>query len=287
MKPKTRRLLIAAGLMFAVLTIMSIVSIRWIKVYEHVVYFDDLPEHLQGLRILHISDLHSNHAERMNINIWRHIDELDFDMAVITGDIVTDRGWPLNGPMTHLDPHKPYLAALAQRVPTFFVEGNHESRSVHLFKDIMDNLGITFLYNDIYNFAFGGGYLEIIGTKDLSTLQRMNRHTAYSGDHALAELFAKPADFRLVLTHQPQIFDLVKHNGQKLMLAGHTHGGQIRLPFLPVLFAPGQGFFPAYGRGFYYHENAQLYVSSGVGTTYFPLRFWNRPIISIHELSRP
>ena len=287
MNKKKRVFFALLGLSVISFAIISIVSLRWVRVHEHMVYFDALPSHLEGLRILHISDLHSNHVSRMNVDIWRHIELLEFDIAVITGDIVTDQSWPLAGPMPYLDPHKPYLATLAARVPTFFVEGNHESRSYGLFKPIMEDLGITFLRNEIYQLPLNGGYLEIVGTKDLSSIRRMR---AGEGDAALAALFDAPADFRLVLTHQPQVFDLVKDHGQMLLLAGHTHGGQLRLPFAPVLYAPGQGFFPIYGEGYYRHESehgheALLYVSSGVGTTYFPLRFWIRPVITVHELS--
>jgi predicted MPP superfamily phosphohydrolase len=278
-----RRLIIGGLVFVALLVVIAVGSTRWLRVHEHVVYFDDLPQYLHGLRILQISDLHSNSATRMNMDIWRHIDDLDFDIAVITGDIVLDGAWGAAGPITYLDPHKPYLAALAARVPTFFVEGNHESRTGRLFVPIMRDLGITFLFNESYHLAFNGGYLEIIGTADHSTMVREN-----SFDDMQA-LFANPADFRLVLTHQPQIFDMVKHTGPMLTLAGHTHGGQIRLPFLPTLYAPGQGFFPGYGTGFYHFDdnpNAILYVSRGIGTTYFPIRFWNRPEIAVLELRR-
>ncbi|MCL2168923.1 MAG: metallophosphoesterase [Defluviitaleaceae bacterium] len=272
-----------AGLIM-VLFVLLIIGIfigssRWLRVNEHVVYFDNLPEHLQGLRILHISDLHSNNPDRMNLNIWRRVERLDFDIAVITGDIVLDGRWPAAGPMTYLDPHKPYLRALAARVPTFFIEGNHESRTIQLFKDIMEELGITFLYDDRYFLEVGGGHLEIIGTKDYITLHRSGFHEMY----ALFEA-SNPADFRLVLSHQPQIFDRIKNKGQMLVLSGHTHGGQIRLPFMPTLYAPGQGWFPAYGDGFYHHGAATMYVSRGIGTTHFRMRFWNRPAITIHEL---
>jgi len=270
-------------MIFLVLTLITIAvtigSSRWVRVDEHMVHFDDLPAHLHGLRILHIADLHSNHTERMNVNIWRHVDQLEFDIAVITGDIVTDAFWPNAGPMHYLDPHKPYLSALAQRVPTFFVEGNHEARTTHLFAQIMRDLGITFLHNDTYMLEIGDGHLEIAGTIDHSS---MRRRVGFDGVHAL---FENPADFRLVLTHQPQIFDRIKNYGQMLILTGHTHGGQIRLPFFPTIYAPEQGFFPSYGNGFFHHESATMYVSRGIGTTYFRLRFWNRPIVTIHELN--
>ena len=272
---KRLKAIILIGLPLLVIVLVTAFSTRVLVVYEHLVHIDNLPPHLEGLRILQISDLHSNHPTRINMDIWPYIWDLEFDLAVITGDIVLDGHWGPNEPIVELNPHKEQLAKLARLVPTFFVEGNHESAQSYRFKPIMENLGIHFLFNERSLLYVGGGYLEIIGTKDHSTMVRQ-------GFDGLDELFGP--DFALVLTHQPQLFDRFKHHGSMLVLAGHTHGGQIRLPFLPVLYAPGQGIFPRYGKGFYYYGEAVLYVSRGVGTTYFPLRFLSRPEIAVFEL---
>ena len=260
----------------------GLLSSRNLRVNEVAVYFGELPHHLHGLRILHISDLHSDNPYVMNVDIWGHVADLDFDIAVIKGDIVLDGGWRRAEPILELDPHLPHLAELARRVPTFFVEGNHETAHLQRFMGIMDELGITFLYNQQYSLVINGGTLEIIGTQDYSAMLRYG----FDGKEAL---FGHPSPpFRLVLSHQPQIFERIKGDGQMLVLAGHTHGGQIRLPFVPTIYAPGQGWFPTYGRGLYQYIDAYsvLYVSSGIGTTYFPWRFFNPPQITVIELRR-
>ena len=273
-----KRMMIFAAVFGLAIVAITWGSLRWVKVYEHVVYFDNLPPHLEGFRILQISDLHAHDPERINVDIWRHIDRLDFDMAAITGDVILGRQQFYQGPITELDAHREQFAALAQRRPTFFVEGNHEGHNFPQVYALMNDLGITFLRNQTYNLEHGGGIIEILGTADPSILR-------WEGFAAFDALFETPSDnFQLVLTHQPQMFDRFKDSGVNLTLAGHTHGGQIRLPFVPTIYAPGQGFFPRYGAGFYYHEDAVLYVSRGIGTTYFPLRFWNRPELAVFEL---
>jgi len=273
-----KKLLIGTALLLAVIFSIYWGSVRWLKVYNHIVHFDDLPEHLEGLRILQISDLHSGDQEEVQFDIWRHVEGLDFDIAVITGDIILGLVWNHAGPILELEPHREHLAALASRVPTFFVEGNHESHHHVQIRQFMEEVGITFLRNETELLEINGGIIEIIGAADASTLRR-------DGSDGFYALFAVPSDnFQLVLMHQPQLFDRFKNSGINLALAGHTHGGQLRLPFLPTIYAPDQGFWPRYGAGFYYYYDAVLYVSRGVGTTYFPVRFWNRPEIAIFEL---
>lgn len=279
MKHRKAILRIVLAVAILVHAVILLASNRWLVVYDHVVEFDNLPQHLHGLRVLQISDLHANNPYHINLNIWRYIDDLQFDVAVITGDIIMDGRWGNPNRVGDLAPHLPYLAELASRVPTFFVEGNHEVRQMAELRPVFEDLGIIVLQNEVYWLEVNGGLLEIVGTRDFSAM--MNNPPLFG---EMFSMFISPVDFRLVLTHQPQTFDIFKYTGQMLVLSGHTHGGQIRLPLLPTLFAGGQGFLPAYGNGFYYHETAILYVSRGIGTTYFPVRFWNRPEIAIFEL---
>ena len=270
--------LIPLVLIFSIVFAIYWGSMRWLKVSTHILYFDDLPEHLEGLRILHISDLHSNDKERANPDIWRHVDGLDFDIAAITGDIILGQAWNHSGPILELEPQRLYLEALAARVPTFFVEGNHEAHHYRQMLQFMDEVGIAFLRNEVVILEVNGGPFEIIGTKDFSNLRRAGFDDFY-------ELFDDVSDnFQLVLTHQPQLFDRFKDSGANLTLAGHTHGGQLRLPFFPTIYAPNQGLWPRYGAGLYRHGDAVMHVSRGIGTTYFPIRFWNRPEIAVIEL---
>ena len=274
-----KKILIGLALLLTIVFSIYWGSMRWLKVYNHTVHFSDLPAHLEGLRILQISDLHASSQEEVHFDIWSRIENLDFDIAVITGDIILGLVWNHSGPILELEPHREHLAALAARVPTYFVEGNHESHHYAQMSQFMEEVGIHFLRNETAFLEINGGVIEIIGTADNSTLQRDGFDDFYA-------LFDTPSNnFQLVLTHQPQLFDHFKDSGINLTLAGHTHGGQLRLPFLPTIYAPNQGFWPRYGAGFYYYNDAVLYVSRGVTTTYFPIRFWNRPEIAIFELS--
>ena len=253
-------------------------SMKWLKVSEHEVPLPRLPEALDGLRVLHLTDLHSYSETKMNVNIWTAVDDLAFDMAVITGDMILGRE---ANELSELKAHLPGLTALAARVPTFFAAGNHDYHSLPEMAALLESIGITVLQDQACTAAYNGTEFTVIGTLDAYHYQRLG------GFDSLHEAMAEAGDgFRLVLSHQPQVFDEIAAYAPDLMLSGHTHGGQIRLPFFPTLYAPGQGFFPKYGDGFYRNDDtgAMLYISRGIGTTVVQLRFWNRPEITVLTL---
>jgi len=253
-------------------------SMHWLKVSEHVVELPSLPEGLDGLRVLHITDLHSDNEKRMNVNIWKTIETLDFDIAVITGDMVIGK---TDTAFKELTPHFDGLEALAARVPTFFVAGNHEYLVLREMIQYMESIGVTTLQDEACDVVCNGITFTIAGTLDDYHYRRKG---GYDSLHSMMNGLTN--SFTILLSHQPTVFDEVAAYAPGLTISGHTHGGQLRLPFLPTLYAPGQGFFPKYGDGFYENEEtgAKLYISRGIGTTVFKMRFFNRPEITVLTL---
>ncbi|MDR2648928.1 MAG: metallophosphoesterase [Clostridiales bacterium] len=264
-------ILAAAGVTLAAVSAVSyIASKRWLAIRRERVAFNWLPERLNGLKILHISDLHGNSPEKMNLDIWPAIDSLDFDLTVITGDLVV-------GEMEQIAPHLPSISRLARRSPVFFVEGNHEMMFFEEIAALLRDAGVTVLANERQTWKIGKyGPVSIIGLRDYSVLQ-LNRM------RDLKLLNACDGNFHLILSHEPQIFKHLKRLKLGLALSGHTHGGQVRMPACPTLYAPGQGILPKYGDGWYSEGYNKLYVSRGVGVTLFPVRLFNRPEIAVIE----
>ena len=260
---------------FVIVNIIVIwTSLKFIKINHHLVVFNNLPSNLQDLKILHISDLHNRSKTKKTLDIWPYIHNLDFDIAFITGDIVVNKA-------NQIDPHKKDLLWLSKKVPTFYIEGNHDADHHSYLKIFMKETGITFLYNDIITINIKNTKVDIVGTKDYLTLLKTN----FVGFKNLFERVNNSKHFNIVLTHQPQLFDNIKNENVNLVLSGHTHGGQVRLPFLPTLYAPCQGILPKYGSGFYYYKQAILFITKGIGATSFPIRYFNRPCIEILKLS--
>ncbi|MGB4138298.1 MAG: metallophosphoesterase, partial [Saccharofermentanales bacterium] len=93
----------------------------------------------------------------------------------------------------------------------------------------------------------------------------------------LHELMKENDGFTVLLSHRPELFDVYVDCGVDLVLSGHAHGGQFRLPFVGGIVAPDQGLFPKYDAGLYAAESTNMIVSRGIGNSIIPFRFNNRP----------
>lgn len=247
-------------------------SMKLPRIIHKNISIKNLPDFARGLKILHISDIHNKSVSDINVNIWKQVFRETFDIAVITGDMTKnyfDYVLPLRKPLTRL----------AKHAPVFFVDGNHEKTHFREMKNFLESCGIVVLDDRKVNLKINGGSLEVIGVRDYYYQKRHH----FKSFKRLMENEVK-CGFRILLSHQPQIIDRLSNFRDILVLSGHTHGGQIRLPFIPAIIAPGQGFFPRYGDGFYKVKNCYLYVSRGIGASRLPVRFFNRPEVAVLKL---
>ncbi len=233
---------------------------------NHIIIRGDVPQ----LNILHITDIHGHNVNSRDNNLWEKAASLEIDAVFITGDLIRYIS-------DEFMPHFKGLKALASRAPTFFVFGNHEAHVRPEISEMMSEAGVIVLNNESIKMNFDGQVLPIFGFDD--GINNFDRAKAQFN-----EFVANNPGFKLVMSHRPWVFDNIKENGPLLLLSGHTHGGQIRLPFMPTIYAPDKGFLPPYGKGLFRHKNALLYVSSGIGGTYFPLRLFNPPEIVLFSM---
>lgn len=269
---KFKPLLYPLMAIFVVCMASFVCSMRLLKIKRIKIHVKNAPPELNKLKILHISDIHNASEKNITLNIWKSIEKEDFDMAFITGDMTVSN-------YKQLIPLKESLKALSERVPVYFVDGNHEIFSYEETKNFLEEINIRVLENEKVQLDINGGELEIIGLRDYTTLKAQN----FEPFHKVFEKEVKEG-FRIVLEHQPQIIDMLSDYENLLVLSGHTHGGQIRLPFMKTIYAPNQGFFPKWGDGLYESGKNMLYISRGIGTTIFPVRFFNRPEIAVIEI---
>lgn len=245
---------------------------KWLKIKQEKVNIKNAPKEFNNLSILHISDIHNASKNKVSLNIWEKINELQFDIVVITGDMTVSG-------FSNISPLIPHLKNISKRCPVFFVDGNHEKEHYEEIKQLLEGAGVKVLNNEKVTVNIKGCELPIIGLRDYYTLQK-GRFKEFKN------LFMNEEkdSFRIILQHQPQIIDKLEKFSNLLIFSGHTHGGQVRIPFFPTLFAPGQGILPKYGDGMYHVGNNILYISRGIGTTTFKIRFFNRPEIAVIKI---
>ncbi|MCL2852644.1 MAG: metallophosphoesterase family protein [Defluviitaleaceae bacterium] len=259
------------GIKAAVMGCVMIGSRRWLKVRREYVVSDKVE---RPIRILFFSDLHGNHRRRMNLDIWKRIDKIDgVDMAVIAGDFILNRA-------AEMLPHMEGIGRLARRTHVFAVNGNHDMRDYRALKRLLTEQGVHVLDSRKVSLTLNGNDVDVVGLCDYMFLKRVIGFD--KADAAMMRL--DPDTLNICVSHQPQIFDRYSMCSADLFLCGHTHGGQVRLPFIPVLFAPNQGIFPKYGYGWYWQDGAAMMVTKGIGTTHFPIRFWNRPEVCVIDI---
>lgn len=211
-----------------------------------------------ALRVLQITDTHDQDAARWQ-QVVAHARETRPDLIALTGDVVNT----FTSDYGRLDAFMAELAAL--QIPTYYVQGNHDHWEGHLpaVTATLEKHGVTVLANNHATLDGAWGNLDVVGTTDY-----------YDSDASLPDAMAgtRPNAFQLVLTHDPGIVDDLAASGAELAICGHTHGGQVRLPLIGALYAPGQGFLPDYDKGLFTVGNSRLYIDSGAGQT-APLRF--------------
>ncbi len=219
------------------------------------------------LCIVQISDYHEFSSDFSRRRILRWVAESGADLVALTGDV-------LNMRTRGFEPVEALFAGLAETsIPCFFVSGNHDEwhRDSEVpgeqLRKLLERTGVQVLDNRSVMLETGAGPVRVAGTRDAYT-DHADLETALAGTAETA------AGFTVLLTHSPDIIPrLERHPGVDLTLCGHTHGGQIRLPFLGALFVPGQGWLPRWDRGLFTLANGTLfYIDSGVGWSGLPLR---------------
>lgn len=233
-----------------------------------------IPAAFNGFRIVHISDLHNTLFGDGNKKLIDKIRANEPDIIAVTGDIIDSRR---TDTAVALD----FVEKALEIAPVYYVTGNHEFRTPEgkrLVK-VMKSLGVAVLENKSLSLERGKDKISLYGIDDPYFYGGyMSEEEAPVVADALEKL-KKTDGFSLLLSHRPEFFDLYREYGFSLVLSGHAHGGQFRLPFVGGFIAPGQGLFPEYDSGLYEKEGTKMVVSRGLGNSIIPLRLFNRPEI--------
>jgi predicted MPP superfamily phosphohydrolase len=250
----------------------SLVEPYYYRISETDVFIRDLPERFENFRITQLTDIH--HSRILGIEEVRRVVEIAQgtkpDMFVLTGDYTTSY-------RRFIEPCAEALAPLSAPEGVWAVLGNHDHYTdPELTTRALERRHITVLDNFHTTLRRGPDSLQLSGIDDW-TWNAVDWKRAFDG--------LNPNAPTVLLSHQPSVLDLEQTRNVSLILSGHTHGGQLRLPVVgaPARFATND---LKYDRGLFQRGETQLYVSSGTGVIGLPLRLGVRPEIAVLRLKR-
>lgn len=236
-----------------------------------------LPPAFDGLRIVELADLHGRVFGRGSSRLLAAVRRAEPDLICIDGDLFDEH--------TDLAMLPPLLRGLCAIAPVYYVTGNHEWRVPGLRGILaqMRTCGVTVLQDDWRVLRRGEDALIVAGTDDPCGPAERKTPAELIAD-IRAE--AGEAAFLLLLTHRNDQLPQWSALGVQAVLAGHCHGGVVRLPFVGGLFGTDRRLFPAWDAGLYRQGETALYVSRGLGYTNVHFRLFNRPEVAVIVLRR-
>lgn len=239
--------------------------------------FARLPDAFRGMRIVQISDFHyAEFTEAFFLrDVVQHVNRLKPDMVLLTGDFISFG--PL--PYSFARAHAPECAAILSEIecPLRYASlGNHDEMigADYVMRPLEEH-GIPLLRNQAVALERDGQRMWLAGLGSAAMRDS-------DPDRAIPRKSVRNGEPVIVMAHEPDILPTIARYDADLMLSGHTHGGQVRLPFLPPLFLPPLG--EHYVEGEFRYGPTQLYVNRGIGAVGLPFRFLCPPEITIHTL---
>ncbi len=241
-----------------------------------------LPDSFDGYRIAQVSDLHNAQMGKDNEKLIKMLKQNTPDVIAITGDVIDSRH-------TNIEVALDFAKKALEIAPCYYVAGNHESRieEYDKFEQDLKDIGVVVLNDEQISLTKNGEKIELMGVLD-PTFETDD--LSVDGENVVRQKLDKMIfddKFTVLLAHRPELFEVYSSYDIDLVLSGHTHGGQVRLPFLGSLAVPSQGFFPKYDAGEYTNGKTKMIISRGIGNSMVPLRINNPPEIVLIELKKP
>ena len=271
-------LLVVIGIAFIIWTLWGNTALM---INEITISDSYIPPAFSGFRIAQVSDLHNAEFGEGNEKLLQMLSGCDPDIIVITGDLV-------NANHTDIDVALDFADKAVKIAPTYYVTGNHEAviSRYDVLKSGLETAGVMVLEDEAISLERNGDSITLIGLSDSDATIKGDLFGEVPAmvSTKLHSLMEGNSGYTVLLSHRPELFETYVSNNIDLVLSGHAHGGQFRLPFVGGLIAPNQGLFPKYDAGLYTDGNTNMVVSRGIGNSIIPIRFNNRPEIVVVTL---
>lgn len=238
-----------------------------------------IPDDFSNFKIAEIADLH-NHAwgeKLLNLLADEHP-----DIIVVTGDLV-------DSSHTDFDIAMEFIGGATQIAPVYYVTGNHEAwlDQYPALESRLVDAGVHMMDDKSEWIEKGDSKINLVGIQDPDFVQRVTFDGIQeSSVTTKLQSLLNHDDYNVVLCHRPELFNEYVAVQADLVITGHAHGGQVRIPFVGGLVAPNQGFFPKYTEGVYTQDKTDMVVSRGLGNSIIPIRINNPPELVMITLNQ-
>ncbi len=257
------------------------IETRMLSITNPVVITDQLPKPLQQLKIVQFSDTHLGKGYSvMQLDELVHtINDQHPDIVVFTGDLIDKFRFFTDGRGQVPE----VLSKIEAPLGKYAVYGNHDrgGGASSYYRSCMEQAGFKLLVNERYEIPIAGNQKLVISGLDDYLLGNPEPESTLSR--------LQEQDYNIVLVHEPDVAETWGHYPVDLILAGHSHGGQVQLPLIgPVITPPlaekyVEGLYELEGE----HRSRYLYVNRGIGTTRKPIRFNSKPELTVLSIVCP
>jgi len=246
------------------------ISTKGLVVREYAVINEKLPKDLHGLKIVHFTDLHYKttvYENELKVLV-ENINELNPDIVVFTGDLMDKFSEYNEEDVNNLST---YLNKIEANIGKYVVKGNHDYSSIY-FDAIIENTDFTFLKNSSELIYYNGTTpIYLVGLDD--SLESKPDFSIINNEQNY---------YSILLTHEPDVYDDVKNYNFDLILAGHSHNGQVRFPLVGSIYKVNGA--KKYYDEHYILDNTEMFISGGLGTSKYKFRFLTKPSINFYRL---
>ncbi|WP_395761600.1 metallophosphoesterase [Bacillus sp. 3G2] len=254
----------------------NLISITEVKITS-----SKIPSSFKGYKILQISDLHNKQFGDNQDVLIQKIKSIDPDVIAITGDLIDSKSYDAEVSMQ-------LIREIVKKYPVYFVTGNHEqwSGKYNRLEKELKKYDVNVLRNEHVGIQKGEQEINLLGIDDPEFVTgNRDEGNIIIDEIKKAKIEMQPDTYNVLLSHRPEFLTEYAKEKVDLVLSGHAHGGQVRLPFIGGLVAPNQGIIPTYTAGLYEKQNTSMVVSRGLGNSIIPQRIFNRPELVVVQLN--
>lgn len=245
---------------------------NYLKVSNYIVVNDKIPSDFNNYKIVQVSDFHNTKSKKLTNDLVLKIKNINPDIIVLTGDLIDAK-------KTNVDIAISFIKEIKSIAPIYFVTGNHEAstKKYDELKEKLTSNNVVILDNKNEIIKVNNSEINLLGIDDPQFENNTYRDDMTIVLDEVKQIEYDDKKFSILLSHRPELFNTYVDRKFDLVLTGHAHGGQIRIPFIGGLIAPNQGIFPKYTSGEFNENETTMIISRGIGNSILPFRINNRP----------